>query len=63
MFSITMAAILDGQFAQNRNSYVQGSFWHKIGPNPFRGSWNIVIFMFLLFLVTTVAAILDDTFP
>ena len=40
------------QIAINQNDFMQGTFWHKIGPIPFKGSWVIVIFMFVLFLVT-----------
>ena len=50
-----MAAILDSKFAKNRNNLVEWSFWHKLGPHsshPIKRFWSIVIFIFLLFMVT-----------
>ena len=56
-----MSAILESQIVINRNGFMQGTFWHKIGRIPFKGSWVIVIFMFVLFLVTApMVAILDS---
>ena len=47
---------------KNRNSFMQGSFWHKVGLTPFTGSWDIVSLVFLLFLVTVSAGHLDSQF-
>ena len=46
-----MAAILECQIAENQNVFVQETFWHKAGSISTNGSYDIVIFVFMLFLV------------
>ena len=46
------AAILESQTAKNYNGFIQETFWPKVGSISTNGSLYIVIFMFMLFLVT-----------
>ena len=51
LFSVTIAS-LTGLFISFWNDSMQESFWQKFYQNPFSSYWDIVNFMFLLFLVT-----------
>ena len=59
-----MAAILECQIKKNETSSHKKTFWHKFGSISTNGSWDIVIFVFILFLVTApdLTAILDGQF-
>ena len=47
-----MAAILECQIGKNQKGFIQETFWHKVGSTFTNGSWDIVIFVVMLFLVT-----------
>ena len=51
LFLVT-AAILESQTAKQYNGFIQETFWHKDGSISTKGSYDIVIFMFMLFLET-----------
>ena len=49
-----MAVILECQIAKRQNDFKQETFWHKAGSVSTKGSWDIVIFMFMLFLIAAI---------